>query len=56
MEFLLNILFAVLAFFVVRYVGLMIAPEGADVPKVVTVIAVIVAIVVFFADFGDKVL
>lgn len=55
MEFLLNVLFAVLAFFVTRWVGAQIAPEGQDTPKIVVIIAIIVAVLVFFADLASKV-
>ena len=56
MEFLVNLLFAVLAFFVVRYIGNMVAPEGSDKDKIVTIIAVIVAVVVFLANYGARVI
>lgn len=56
MILLLNLLFAFLAFFVTRYVGNMVAPEGSDKDKIITVIAVIVAIVVFFANLGAQVI
>lgn len=55
MIFLVNILFAILAFFVVRYIGASIAPEGPDKVKVLTVIALIVAIVVYFANFATQI-
>ncbi len=54
MDFLLNLLFAFLAFFIVRWVGGMVAPEGRDQDKVVTIVAVIVAILVFFANFAER--
>lgn len=55
MLILLNLLFAFLAFFVTRYVGNMVAPEGQDKDKIVTVVAVIVAVVVFFANLAAQV-
>lgn len=55
MGLLLNLLFAFLAFFVVRYIGGMVAPEGQDKDKIVTVVAVIVAIVVFFANLAASI-
>lgn len=55
MILLLNLLFAFLAFFVVRYLGNMVAPEGQDKDKIVTVVAVIVAIIVFLANFAAQV-
>lgn len=55
MNLLLNLLFAFLAFFIVRWLGSMVAPEGQDKEKAVTVVAVIIAIVVFFANFAVQV-
>ena len=55
MNLLLNLLFAVLAFFAVRYIGGMVAPEGNDKDKIVTVIAVVVGILVFFANLASEV-
>lgn len=54
-QLLLNLLFAFLAFFVVRYIGSLVAPEGADKVKIINVVAVIVAIIVFFADLAAQV-
>lgn len=56
MSFLVNLLFAFLAFFLIRYVGNMVAPDGQDKDKIVVVVAVIVAILVFFANFASQVL
>lgn len=55
MNLLLNLLFAVLAFFAVRYIGGMVAPEGNDKDKIVTVIAVVAGILVFFANLASEV-
>lgn len=44
-----NLLLAFLAFFVTRWIGSMVAPEGQDKDKVVTVVAVVVAILVFLS-------
>lgn len=51
---LVNLLFAFLAFFIVRYIGSMVTPEGQDKDKIVTVVAVIVAILVFFANIASR--
>lgn len=51
---LVNLLFAFLAFFIVRYIGGMVTPEGQDKDKIVTVVAVIVAILVFFANIASR--
>lgn len=56
MELLVNALFALLAFFGVRWIGSMVAPEGKDSGKAITVIAIIVAIIVFVANFAKEVL
>lgn len=55
MDFLLNLLFGFLAFFVVRWVGSMVIPDGQDSGRIVTVVAVIVGIIVFLADFAVQV-
>lgn len=51
----LNLLFAFLAFFVVRWIGGAVTPEGQDRDKIVTVVAVIVAILVFFANLAVRI-
>lgn len=56
LEILLNLLFAFLAFFVTRYLGGLVTPEGQDRGQIITVVAVIVAVIVFFANFAEKVL
>lgn len=56
MIFLLNLLFALLAFFVVRYIGSMITPEGQDRTQIITIIAIIVAVVTFFANLAAQVI
>lgn len=53
-HFLVNVLLALLAFFLTRYVALMVVPEGQDRDKIVTIIAILVAVVVFFANFAVK--
>ncbi len=50
MDLLINLLLAFLAFFVVRWIGSAVAPEGQDKDKIVLIVAIIVALVVFFAD------
>ena len=52
LQVLLNLLFAILAFLVVRYLGSLVVPDGKDKEKIVNVIAVIVGIVVFFANLA----
>jgi hypothetical protein len=52
LQILLNLLFAFLAFFIVRYIGGMVAPEGQDKDKIITIVALVVGIVVFFANFA----
>lgn len=52
MLILINILFGILAFFVTRYIGAMVAPEGQDRDKIVTIIAIIVGVLVFFANLA----
>lgn len=52
MHFIVNLLFGLLAFFVVRYVAGLVLPEGNDKDKIVVVLAFIAAIVVFFANFA----
>lgn len=55
MHFLLNLLFALLGFFIARYLLLMVLPEGADKDKIATIIAIVVAVVVFFANFATNI-
>ena len=55
MNFLINLLLAFLAFFVVRYIGGMVTPEGQDKDKIITIVAIIAAIVVFFANFAVQI-
>lgn len=55
-EFLLNVLLAFLALFAVRYVGTKIMPEGEDKDKILWIIALIVAVVVFLLNFAEQIL
>lgn len=55
MHLLVNILFAILAFFVVRWLGSLVMPNGQDKGNVINVIAVIVAIVVFLTNFASQI-
>lgn len=55
-ELLVNLLLAFGTFFAVRWLGSMIAPEGQDRDKLVTVVAVIIAVIVFFADLAEQLL
>lgn len=54
-QIIINLILAFLGFFVTRYIGNMIAPEGQDKDKIVTVVAVLVAIVVFFSNFAVRI-
>lgn len=56
MHLILNLLIALLAFFLVRYVASLVMPEGRDTDRLVTVIAVIAAILVFFANFASRII
>jgi hypothetical protein len=51
----LNILFALLAFFAVKYIGGMVAPEGQDRDRIIVIIAIIVAVLVFFANLASQI-
>lgn len=53
-QFLINIVLGLLAFFVVRYVASLIAPTGRDSDKIINIIALLVGIVVFFANFAAQ--
>lgn len=55
MHFLLNLLFALLGFFGARYLLMMVLPEGSDKEKIATIVAIVVAIIVFFANFASGV-
>lgn len=55
-QILINLLLAFLGFFITRYIGNMVAPEGQDKDKIVTIVALIVGIVVFFANFAAQIL
>ena len=52
---LVNLLFAFLAFFVTRYIGNMVAPDGQDKDKIVTIVAILVAILVFVANLASRI-
>ncbi len=54
-QILINLLLAFLAFFVTRYIGNMVAPEGADRDKIITIVALVVGIVVFCANFAARI-
>lgn len=54
-EVLVNLLLAFLAFFVVRYISSMVVPEGDDKDKIVNIVAIVVAILVFFANFAASI-
>lgn len=54
-QILVNLLLAFLAFFVTRYIGNMVAPEGADKDKIITIVALLVGVVVFFANFAAQI-
>lgn len=56
LHLLLNILFGLLAFFLTRLIGSMVVPEGRDAGQAVTIVAIIVGIIVFFANFAAQVL
>lgn len=51
---LLNLLFAFLAFFIVRYVASLVVPEGKDKEKIINIVAIIIAIVVFFLNLATS--
>lgn len=53
-QILINLLLAFLGFFITRYIGNMVAPEGQDKDKIVTIVAILVAVVVFFANFAAR--
>lgn len=53
-EILINLLFAFLGFFLTRWIGSMVVPEGQDRDRVVTIVAILVAIIVFFANFAAR--
>jgi hypothetical protein len=53
-DILLNLLFAFLAFFIVRYIGTMVVPDGADKDKIVNIVGLLVGVVVFFANFAAQ--
>jgi uncharacterized membrane protein YhaH (DUF805 family) len=54
-QIIINLILAFLAFFVTRYVGNMVAPEGQDKDKIVTIVALLLAIVTFFANFAVRI-
>lgn len=54
-QLILNVLFAILVFFIVRFVGSLVTPDGQDRDKVINAVAVIVAVVVFIANFADQI-
>lgn len=49
MNLLINLLVAFLVFFIVRYIGTMVAPEGQDKDKIVTIVALICAVLVYLS-------
>lgn len=51
-QVILNLLFALLAFFIVRYLASLVVPEGNDRSKIINIVAILVAVVVFFANFA----
>ena len=53
-DILLNLLFAFLAFFIVRYIGSMVVPNGADKDKIVNIVGILAGLVVFFANFATQ--
>lgn len=53
-DFLVNVLLGLLAFFLTRYIALMVVPEGQDRDKIVTIVAILVGVVVFLADFAAR--
>lgn len=54
-QVLINLLIAFLAFFIVRYLAAMVTPEGQDRDKIITIVAILVAVVVFFANFAARI-
>lgn len=58
-QFFLNLLFALLAFFLVRWLATLVFPEdnaNGDRLKIVNIVALLVAIVVFFANFASQII
>lgn len=55
LQAIVNLLIAFLSFFLVRYVGSLVAPDGADKDKIINIVAIIVAIIVFFANFAAQI-
>ena len=53
-QVLINLIFAFLAFFIVRYVGSLVVPEGADRDKIINIVGILAGIVVFFANFAAQ--
>jgi hypothetical protein len=56
LQVLINLIIAFLGFFIVRYIGNMVAPEGQDKDKIITIVALVVGIVVFFANFAANII
>jgi len=50
--FFVNLIIAALAFFLVRYLLSLIVPEGKDKDKIVNIVALLTAIVVFFSNLA----
>lgn len=54
-QILINLLFAFLAFFATRYVATLVMPSSQDRQNIINVVAVLVAILVFFANLAVRV-
>lgn len=55
-QVILNLLIAFGMFFVVRYVGSLVVPEGQDRDRIINVIAVIIGVLVFFANWAATII
>lgn len=55
-QLIINLLLGFLAFFVTRYIGSLVAPDGADKDKIINIIGIIVGVIVFFANFAAQII
>ena len=55
-QILINLLLAFLAFFVIRWAASLVTPEAQDKDRIVNIVALIVGVVVFFANFAHYII
>ena len=55
MDFIINLILGLLAFFVARYIANMVLPDGADKDKIAIIVGLLAGIIIYFANFAVQI-